>query len=441
METEFSAGSIQLWAALVVFLAAYILIFTEKLHRTISALLGAVGMVLVGTFLGFYDQEAALSAIDFGTLFLVVGMMVMVAILEGTGATQYLAIKIAQASRGRPFLLLGGLGAFTAGASAFLDNVTTMVLIAPLTISIADILDLSPLPFLTTEAAFAVMGGLATLVGDPANIIIGSGSGLGFVDFLIHLGPVAVAVWLSSLGVFLFIFRDFVRQRPKNVEKLLEIDARKALEDPVGARRMSLVLGLVILLYLSHQWLGLEPATVAMLGAAFSLVVVRPDVRRVFGEVEWSAIFFYGALFVLVGGLEHVGILHEFAVLFQKFAAGNVLVASLILLWGAGILSAVIDNVALVIALVPVLQRLAGLGLSPEHLVPLWWSLAIGAVLGGLATPIGSSATVVTISLSERTKTPIDARRWMAVGVPAWLVGLTMGTFFIVLGVLSGFFT
>ncbi|MCD6540541.1 ArsB/NhaD family transporter [Candidatus Bipolaricaulota bacterium] len=440
METELSAGSVELWAALGVFLAAYILIFTERIHRTIAALIGAVAMVLVGTFLGFYDQGAALASIDFGTLFLVVGMMVMVAILEGTGATQYLAIKIAQASRGRPFLLLAGLGAFTAGASAFLDNVTTMVLIAPLTISIADILDLSPLPFLTTEAAFAVIGGLATLVGDPANIIIGSGSGFGFVDFLVHLAPVAAAVWLGSLAVFLLIFRDFVRKRPKNVEKLMEIDARKALEDPAGARRMGLVLGVVILLYLAHQWLGLEPATVAMLGAALALVVVRPDVRRILSEVEWSAVFFYGALFVLVGGLEHVGILKELALVFQRFAAGNILIASVILLWGAGILSAVVDNVALVIALVPVLQRLSDLGLPPEHLTPLWWSLAIGAVLGGLATPIGSSATVVTISISERTETPIDARRWMAVGVPAWFVGLSLGTLFVVWGVLSGFY-
>jgi Na+/H+ antiporter NhaD/arsenite permease-like protein len=151
-------------------------------------------------------------------------------------------------------------------------------------------------------------------------------------------------------------------------------------------------------------------------------------------------VFFYGALFVLVGGLEHVGLLSEFAQLFQKFAQGNILVASVILLWGAGILSAVVDNVALVIALVPVLQRLAQLGLSPEHLTPLWWSLAIGAVLGGLATPIGSSATVVTISLSERTETPIDARRWMTVGIPAWFVGLSLGTLFVVWGILSGFY-
>jgi len=315
-----------------------------------------------------------------------------------------------------------------------------MVLIAPLTISIADILDLSPLPFLTTEAAFAVMGGLATLVGDPANIIIGSGSGFGFMDFLVHLGPVALVVWLVSLLVFLFIFRDFVRRRPKNVEKLMEIDARRAIEDPVGARRMGAVLGFVILLYLLHQWLGLEPATVAMLGAALSLVVVRPDVRKVLSDVEWSAVFFYGALFVLVGGLEHVGILNEFARLLQGFARGNVLVAAVILLWGAGVISAVVDNVALVIALVPVLQRLGHLGLPPGHLTPLWWSLAIGAVLGGLATPIGSSATVVTISLSERTETPIDARRWMAVGIPAWIVGLSLGTLFVVWGVLSGFY-
>ncbi len=440
MENELSLGSPALWVALGIFIAAYVFIFTEKVHRTIAALSGAVGMVLAGSFLGFYGQGEALAAIDFGTLFLVMGMMVMMAILEGTGATQYMAIRIAQASRGRPFLLLAGLGAFTAGASAFLDNVTTMVLIAPLTISIADILDLSPLPFLTTEAAFAVMGGLATLVGDPANIIIGSGSGFGFMDFLVHLGPVALVAWLVSLLVFLFIFRDFVRRRPKNVEKLMEIDARRAIEDPVGARRMGAVLGFVILLYLLHQWLGLEPATVAMLGAALSLVVVRPDVRRVLSDVEWSAVFFYGALFVLVGGLERVGILNEFARLLQGFARGNVLVAAVILLWGAGVISAVVDNVALVIALVPVLQRLGHLGLPPEHLTPLWWSLAIGAVLGGLATPIGSSATVVTISLSERTETPIDARRWMAVGIPAWIVGLSLGTLFVVWGVLSGFY-
>ncbi len=397
-------------------------------------------MVLAGEGLGFYGHTEAVGAIDFGTLFLVLGMMITVGILEGTGATQYLAIKIAQASGGRPFLLLAGLGAFTAGTSAFLDNVTTMVLLAPLTISIADILDLSPIPFLTTEATFAVVGGLATLIGDPANIIVGSGSGYGFADFLVHLGPPALLAWFGILGAIFLVFRRFGRAHPHNVEKLLQIDARRAITDPVAAKRMLSVLGVIVVLYLLHQWVGLEPATVSMLGAGLSLVVVRADVRRILAEVEWSAIVFYGALFVLVGGLEHAGILAFLAGIFREFARENVLVAAVTLLWVAGVLSAVVDNVALVVALVPVLRNLVQSGFPPEHMAPLWWSLAIGAVLGGLATPIGSSATVVTIALSERTKTPITSRLWMRVGVPAWAVGLALGTGFVALAVLTGFY-
>ncbi|MCD6321087.1 citrate transporter, partial [Candidatus Bipolaricaulota bacterium] len=334
----------------LIFVGTYFFIFSERIHRTVAALLGAVAMVLAGEGLGFYGHTEAVGAIDFGTLFLVLGMMITVGILEGTGATQYLAIRIAQASRGRPFLLLAGLGAFTAGTSAFLDNVTTMVLLAPLTISIADILDLSPIPFLTTEAAFAVVGGLATLIGDPANIIVGSGSGYGFADFLVHLGPPALLAWFGILGAFLLVFRRFGRAHPHNVEKLLQIDARRAITDPVAAKRMLSVLGVIVVLYLLHQWVGLEPATVSMLGAGLSLVVVRADVRKVLAEVEWSAIVFYGALFVLVGGLEHAGILAFLADVFREFASENVLVAAVTLLWVAGVLSAVIDNVALVVA-------------------------------------------------------------------------------------------
>lgn len=423
-----------------VFLLTYLLIFTEKVHRVIAALGGAVAMVLVGSALGFYGQEEAISSIDFGTLFLVAGMMIMVGIMEGTGATQYAAIRIAQASRGRPALLLAGLGAFTAFTSAFLDNVTTMVLVAPLTISIADILDLSPLPFLTSEAVFAVIGGLATLVGDPANIIIGSGSGYGFMDFIVHLGPVALIVWFGCFLSFLLVFRRFLRSEPRNIEKLLSIDPRKALADPGAARRMMGVLGIVVALYLAHQWLGLEPATVAMLGAALSLIAVRPDVKSVLSNVEWSAIFFYGSLFVLVGGLEHLGVLDLLARRLGGLAREDIVLASVIILWAAGILSAVIDNVALVIALVPVLRGLGALGIPPDQLSPLWWGLAIGAVLGGLATPIGSSATVVTISLSERTESPITTADWMRVGVPAWLVGLLLGTAFLVAAEIGGFY-
>ena len=435
------------WISTVVFVLAYILIAFELLHRTIAAMLGASLMLVISYTIGtlnpafhIFSFEAAIASIDMNVIFLLMGMMIIVGILKHTGVFQWCAYMSYRLARGKVFLLAVYLMVFTAFTSAFLDNVTTMLLLTGVAIEICISLSINPLAMLLPLILASNVGGTATLIGDPANIIVGSGSGYGFADFLVHLGPPALLAWFGILGAFLLVFRRFGRAHPHNVEKLLQIDARRAITDPVAAKRMLSVLGVIVVLYLLHQWVGLEPATVSMLGAGLSLVVVRADVRKVLAEVEWSAIVFYGALFVLVGGLEHAGILAFLADIFREFASENVLVAAVTLLWVAGVLSAVIDNVALVVALVPVLRNLAQSGFPPEHMAPLWWSLAIGAVLGGLATPIGSSATVVTIALSERTKTPITSRLWMRVGVPAWAVGLALGTGFVVLAVSTGFY-
>ena len=408
-----------------IFVVVFAMILLDRVHRTIVAMAGAAVMLAAGMLIGFYSQEQALHAIDFNTLGLLLGMMILVRILEQTGFFQYVAILTAKASRGNPWFLLVMLGTTTTVLSLFLDNVTTVVLIAPVTILIAELLGMSPVPFLIAEALLSDTGGAATLVGDPPNVIIGSAAGFTFGDFLTHTAPVVLVAWLATLLLLRLLFRSELAKPPRNIDALMRLDESEALHDRASLGKTIIVLGVVILLFFLHGQLHLTPAFIALGGAAAALLWVRPDVDETLPPVEWSVLLFFAALFVAVGGLEASGVLGLLAGGVAGLAQANLLAASLLVLWVAAIASATVDNIPFTIAFVPVIQQLGHLGIPTS---PLWWALALGAGFGGNATPIGSTANIIVVTLSEKTRTPITTRMWVRVGVPVMIVTCIIGS-------------
>jgi len=402
-----------------IFVLTFLAILSERLHRATVAMVGAGVMVAAGLLFGFYSQEQALRAIDFNTLGLLLGMMILVHLLERTGFFQYLAIVAAKWSRGDPWLLLIILATTTAVVSMFLNNATTIVLVVPVTILIAEILGVHPVPLLMAEAVLSNVGGVATLIGDPPNIVIGSAANFSFVDFITRLGPIVVISMLMTLLTLRIVFRRELALPASNVEALTKLNEREAVHDGRAMRRILIALGLAILLFFVHTQLRLTPAFVAMSGAVLALVWTRPDVDEALKTVEWSVLLFFAALFVVVGGVEDSGLLDLAAEQVKGLARGNLMIAGLILIWVAAILSAIVDNIPFTIAMVPVIQHLGEIGVPMS---PLWWALAIGVGFGGNGTPIGSTAGVLTVALSEKTHTPITTSIWLRSGLPITLV-------------------
>jgi Na+/H+ antiporter NhaD/arsenite permease-like protein len=408
-----------------IFLFCLYLIFSEKLDRLIAATLGAALMVTAGLLLGFYTQEQALSSIDFNTLGLLFGMMLLVALLEPTGFFQYLAVWAARLSNGRPLRLLIMLGFVTSVLSMFLDNVTTVVLIAPVTILICEILGIAPAPFLISEALLSNTGGTATLVGDPPNVLIASTANLSFTDFLMKSLPVVILVWIAAVFLLRYLFRAELSQTPKNQEALLNLNPVEALNDPRSAARVLLILAATLLAFLFQENLQVAPAVIALLGAIAALVWVRPPVKELFQRIEWSVLFFFLALFILVGGLEYSGVLHSIATFIVQARNLPPVVFGVITLWGVALISAVVDNIPITIALLPVVAELGELDIN---ITPLWWALVFGAGFGGNGSILGSTANIVVVTLSERTRLPITSNMWSRRGLPVMLATCLVAT-------------
>jgi len=405
--------------ASVLFVATFAMVLSDRVDRTIVAMTGGAAMVAMGTVMGFYSQEQALRAVDFNTLGLLLGIMILAFLLQKTGFFRYLAILAGKLSRGDPWLLLIMLGTTTTLLSTVLPNVTIIVLIVPVTILIAEILGISPVPLLIGEALLSDTGGVATLVGDPPNVMIASAAGFSFNDFLTHTAPLVIMAWLAALIILRIVFRSELRESPKNIEALMRLDELEALTDPIGMRKVLIVLGAVILLFFVQGQRGLTPAFIALGGATGALLWVRPSVEETLKGMEWSILVFFAGLFVTVGGLEAAGVLDLLAGAVAGLAQANLLLASIALLLIAAVVSAVVANIPLTIALIPVIQRLGRLGVATS---PLWWALALGAGFGGNGTIIGSASNVVTVALSEKTRTPITSKIWMRAGLPVMIV-------------------
>jgi len=424
-------GTIEL-ISLVIFAVTFFFILTERIHRTVIGLFGAMTMLLAGMYFDFYHPENLLHVVDFNTLGLLFGMMLLVGMLEHTGVFQYLGIWTAKKTKGDPWLLMIALSGITAGLSMILDNVTTIILIVPITIIIADMLKINPIPILMAEALLSNVGGTGTLVGDPPNIMIGSAAGFSFNDFLIHTLPVVLVTWVLTLIFFRFLFRKDLTKKPQNVEKLLAMNEKEAIQDPKTLKKLLVIFGIVVVLFFLHSALHLDAAMVALIGAALALIWVAPqhDPQKTIEKCELSVLLFFGSLFVIVGGLEYSGVLQHAAQFITAGAEENLLMTALIILWASAILSAIVDNIPLTVAMIPIIGYLGTQGIDVEL---LWWALAFGVGFGGNGSPIGSTAGVIVVAKSEKTENPISFIDWIKQGVPTMVLGLTIASIALIL--------
>ena len=413
--------------AVSIFAVTYIAILSEKIHRTTAGICGAVVMGMAGHWLGFYSQVEAVAAIDWYTIGLLFAMMVIVGMLQKTGCFEYLAIITAKKTKGDPWKLMVLLGIVTTVVSMAIDNVTTVVVIAPVTVAICEILGINPIPILLSEALLSDVGGVATLVGDPPNMIIGSVTGLSFNSFIIHLGPPVLLSWIVCLIVLRLVLWKELSEKPKNIEGLLKMNEKEAITDIVTLKKVLVALGIVIGLFFLQGKLGLFPSSIAMLGLAIALIWVQPDPDEALREVHWSVLLFFIALFVCVGGIEKAGVLATVGDTIATYAHTNPMLTCALLFWVAAISSAIVDNIPFTIAMVPIIQHLETEGVN---VMPLWWALAMGVGFGGNGTPIGSTANVVTVAVSERTKYPITMRIWLKAGTTTMVACCIMGLAF-----------
>jgi Na+/H+ antiporter NhaD/arsenite permease-like protein len=417
--------------AVALFAVVLLLIAFELVNRTVAALLGAAILISFGIV---EQEEAATEFIDWNTIGLLAGMMVIVAVLEKTGVFEYLAIKSAQWGKARPGRILILLALVTAFLSAFLDNVTTVILMVPVTFVIAEALDSDPIPFLLTQVMASNIGGAATLIGDPPNILIGSAAGLTFAEFAINLTPVVVLTLPAVLGVLYLLFRKQLHTSKEAEEAIAAMDAEGSIRDKVLLRRSLTVLALVILAFFLHGILHLEVATIALFGAAAIILYTRSDVEEVLHGVEWPTLLFFVGLFVMVGGLEVTGFIDKIAELLTQVAPGASAATAVIVIWGTGIASGIVDNIPFTATMIPVIRDLSEAeNLSEAKTESLWWALALGADFGGNLTLIGASANVVVAGMSERAGEKISFLRFMAYGIPVTLVSLMIATVYVIL--------
>jgi len=394
--------------AIAVFVAAYIFIATERINRAVAALGGAalvIGLGVVGAEDVFYSQE---TGIDWNVIFLLFGMMIIVGVLRQTGVFEYLSIWAAKKARGKPFRVMVMLVLITAVASAALDNVTTVLLVAPVTLLVCDRLGLPPVPFLIAEALASNIGGAATLVGDPPNIIIASRSDLSFNDFLLNMGPIVVVCLVVFVGLCRFLFRKAFAYDPDRVAEVMALEEREAIRDGALLLRSLVVLAGVLVGFVLHSALHVEPSIVAMLGAGVLVLVSRLQPPEFLEEVEWETLVFFAGLFIMVGALVKVGVIEHLAELATEATEGRLLLASMLLLVVSALLSGIVDNIPYVATMSPLVAQLVTNAPDPDQAEVLWWSLALGADFGGNATAVGASANVVILGIAKRNGVPIS---------------------------------
>lgn len=421
-----------------IFVMAYAFLLSERIHRTVVALLGAAAMVISGVL----NQDQAIAGIDFNTIALLAGMMVIIAITRRTGVFEFIAIWAAKRARAEPIGILILLALVTAVFSAFLDNLTTVLLVVPVALLIVDKLKVSPYPFLFSQILAANIGGTATLIGDPPNILIGSATHLSFNDFLLQLGPIALLLLGLVLLVFYGIWGRSLQTTPELKARVMRFDERGSLRDVKLLRQSLIVLGLVIFGFVIGEQFAVAPGTTAMCGAALLLLLTgigedrrgqAEQVRVALEEVEWSALFFFIGLFVIVHGVQSTGLLEYLAGVLMEATGGDPMITAFTTLWLSALVSAVIDNIPFVATMIPLVHSMeAGLG-GMAAAEPVWWSLALGACLGGNGTLVGAAANVMVAGLAERAGTPISFLRFLLIGMPVMIASVALANVYIYL--------
>ena len=473
-ESVTDTGSIEAILILLVFLIAFALILGEIVDRVLAAWGGAVGMLLVGTYFdsltwctggghggeGAVCQNNLFEAIDFNVIGLLLGMMIFAGMLEISGFFEFVAIKATKLSGGDPWKLVFYLGTFTTVISVFIDNVTALILIAPVTLKICSKIEISPIPPLIALAIFSNTGGVATLVGDPPNVLIASYAsardlGFGFMSFIYHLTPLAIIAWGATLWYMHRHFKNWREIKPQNVEEVTNEDEWEAVKNDTLMYRTLGALAVTVIMFaaveLLHLDLEISAVSLGGAGIAMSISMIgvphekRMDIHEVIHKVEWGALLFFAGLFVMVGGLEAMGYLEAIAnMIFDNFGPDGTIhnspvVLVIVLIWVSAIASAIVDNIPFCAAMLPVILEIGELskdpitGIAEVDIIPLYWALAIGCGFGGNATPIGSSANVMTIAISERGGHKISTKEWLGVGVPVMIITCTIGSIVVAL--------
>ena len=413
----------------ILFILMYAVIVSEKIHRTVSAMLGALLMIVSGIL----SQDTALHHIDFNTLGLLVGMMVLVGVTSHTGLFDYVAIKAARAAKAEPRRILVYLGFITAVFSGFLDNVTTVLLMVPVTFSITQKLHINPMPFLLTQIIASNVGGTATLIGDPPNIMIGSAvKELTFMAFIENLAPIAIFNLLIVIFLVEVIYRKGLKTTPELQAELMRLDERKALKDRRLLSRALFVLALVILGFFTHSVTHIESSLIALTGGFLLLLLAGGShhlVEKTMKSVEWATIFFFIGLFIAVGGLIETGIINSLAARAVAVTGGDVTATSLMVLWLSALVSSVLDNIPFVATMIPLIQNMGAMGVS--NLEPVWWSLALGACLGGNGTLVGASANLIVAGLAAERGVKITFIQYFKIGFPIMLLTIVLSTVYV----------
>lgn len=408
-----------------IFSITYLLIVTEKFNRVAVAMTGAALMML----LSVEAQESAIEHIDFNTIGILIGMMIIVNITRRSGVFEYLAIKAVKAVDGRPWGILVLFLIITAVASALLDNVTTILLIVPITLVITDTLKLNPIPFLVPEILMANIGGTATLIGDPPNIMIGSATGLSFLDFLVNLGPVVIVIFIVTLFLFKIIYKGCYTCEESARLEILSLDEKLAIKDIKLLKKSVILLFFTMVGFTIHGAFNLESATIALSGAAILLFISKIDPEEIFIEIEWNTIFFFVALFVLVGGLEEVGALDYLADQLVMITDGNIVMLTFIVLFVSAIASAFLDNIPFVATMIPLLSKLGAI--SGGDMTSVWWALSLGACLGGNGTLIGASANVIVSGMLEKKGFKLSFGQYMKIGFPLMIISILISAVYL----------
>ncbi len=427
-----------LWLASGIFIATYAVIISEKINRAIIALLGAALMIVCGIL----TQEAAIRGIDFNTLGLLIGMMMIVAITKKSGVFQYVAIWIAKRAKAHPVGILMLMSLVTALFSALLDNVTTVLLVTPVMLLIAKELQVKPYPYLFAIIIMSNVGGTATLIGDPPNIMIGSAANLSFNDFLINLAPIIPLIALASLLPIWWVWRKDMRTAAQHRERVMGFKAREAITDSTLLKQAGAVFTLVISGFMLHSVIHIEPATIAMLGAALLLLLDNfgrsaeeqsHRVHQAFMEVEWITLFFFIGLFIAVYGIEQAGLIHLMAEKLLAFTQGDMTTTAIAILWGSAIASAFVDNIPFVATMIPLIKSLAPAMGGEQAILPLWWALALGACLGGNGTLVGASANLVVAGIAEKAGHPISFMVFLKLAFPLMLISIVIANAYLYL--------
>lgn len=419
---------INIIVSIVIFLATFWVMITEKAHRAVIAFFGAVIMAIVWNGLGFYSSEAILNSIDFNTILLLFGMMLIVAELEKTWFFQYLAIKTAKKTWWNLWYLIVYLWALTSGLSMFLDNVTTIILVVPVTLIITKLLKLNPVPILMAVAMLSNIGWVATLIWDPPNIIIWSAAGYGFNTFIIHSLPVVFVVWIIVLGFFRYYYREEFTHPQKGLKALMRMDEKKCIQNSIILKKTLIILTAVIILFFLHEIIHMSASAVALLWAASLVLWVSPhkDPKSIFKKVELSVLVFFVSLFVLVGWIEQAWVLNLAVDAMWELAQSNMLLTAIYVLWGSALLSALIWNIPMAVALIPVIAMLQSKWIYWVDM--LWWALVFWVWFGCNITPIWSAAWLIVYGKAESNKTPISLKQWLKVWIPSTFFALSIAS-------------